>query len=119
MVTGGRKYDDEDQVRDSLAPYDELGNVLVVGGATGADELARLVWHYDFQLPYVVEPAAWNRGGKPAGQERNMSMVEGLSLAPHIGKLMRPHLVVAFPGGRGTKHARGYAKKRGIEVVDG
>lgn len=118
MVTGGRDFDDYDRVYVGLSPYDEPGNILVVGGATGADELARQVWHYDFQLPYIVEPAPWERSGKPAGPMRNMSMVEGLSLVPAVGgKSLHPDVVVAFPGGRGTKHACDYADEKRIEIV--
>lgn len=117
MVTGGRKYDDREYVEYVLQEHNSPGNILVVGGATGADELVRQVWHYDFQLPYVVEPAPWDRTGKPAGIMRNMSMVNGMSLVPH-GGLLTPSLVVAFPGGRGTAHARSYAIERGIEVED-
>ncbi len=115
MVTGGRDWTDYHHVWNTLEPYNEPGNILVVGGADGLDELARQVWHYEFQLPYVVEPAPWDRSGKPAGMMRNMSMVEGMSLVPHAAKLI-PDLVVVFPGGRGTAGAKEYAMKRGIAI---
>ncbi len=119
MVTGGRDYTDYRTVHDSLVPYNSPDNILVVGGAPGADELARRVWHNDFQLPYIVQPAPWNRHGKPAGVMRNMSMLQGRSLVPHVdADRLIPAVLIAFPGGKGTTHARDYAIALGIEVKE-
>lgn len=116
MVSGGRAYNGHQVVRDALWPYNEQGNILIVGGATGADELARRIWHYEFQLPYVVEPAPWQRSGKPAGMMRNRSMIDGQPLVPHASGLV-PDVLITFPGGIGTAGAKEYAEKRGIDVV--
>jgi hypothetical protein len=115
MVTGGRDFDDEQTVAQALGDYG-VGDYLVVGGARGADELARRFWHYELQLPYVVHPAPWDRTGRAAGQMRNMAMVKGLSLAPYARLI--PDEVVAFPGGVGTAHAIKQARLQGIRVTE-
>ena len=115
MVSGGRAFNDYKVMHDALLPYNELGNLLIVGGATGADELARRVWHYEFQLSYVVEPAPWKRTGRPAGMMRNRSMIDGQPLVPHASGLT-PDLLILFPGGRGTAGAKTYAEERGIDT---
>lgn len=115
MVTGGRDYKDATVVAEALAPYGRVGNILVQGGATGADWLARRYWHKEAELPYVTHPAPWNRVGRPAGLMRNTTMVRGQSLAP-FAKLV-PDVLVAFPGSKGTAHAIREAEEAGIEVV--
>lgn len=100
----------------ALEPYGEVGNYLVVGGANGWDEICRTIWHYDFQLPYVVVPAAWDRIGRAAGPARNIHMVRGNSIAPY--GVMVPDVVVVGPGDRGTWHCRSEAEKAGIEVIE-
>lgn len=113
LVTGGRNYDDWRKVSDRLAPFG-VGDILVVGGADGADERARQAWHYRNQLPYVVHPAPWDRTGKAAGMMRNMAMGKGLTLSPYAS--LEPDLVIAFPGGRGTANMVRIAEEQGIEV---
>lgn len=115
LTTGGRDNYNERQAGEALAPYAEVGNVLVVGGAQGWDEAARKVWHYNFQLPYVVHPAPWDRAGKAAGPMRNIAMVRGHSIAPH--GILTPDIVVAGKGGTGTRGCIKEARERGIEVV--
>lgn len=112
LVCGGRDYADAKRVRkvfNGLAKeFVGVGRpyvAIVQGGATGADALARKEalargW------PLVTIDAQWDWYGNSAGPLRNQWMVE----------LLRPRLVVSFPGDRGTtsmiKIARGY----GIEV---
>jgi len=114
-VTGGRDYDDGDHVIERLEPYAEVGNVLVCGGADGADWLSLVEWVDRFQLPAVVDPAPWNRAGKPAGMMRNMRMAKGLTLAPYA--TLPLDVLVAFPGGRGTANMIRESRKLGVEIV--
>jgi hypothetical protein len=52
--------------------------------------------------------ADWAGLGRKAGPIRNEQMLsEG-----------QPHLVVAFPGGRGTAHMVGIARAAGVEVIE-
>lgn len=115
MVTGGRNFGDRAMIRRNLLPF-ELGDILVVGGANGLDEIARQIWHVEKELPYVVMPASWKRTGKAAGPMRNMAMIKGLALAPYA--LLVPELIIAFPGGTGTNHAKTFGAEFGTRVVD-
>lgn len=106
LVTGGRAYSDKNhiyKVLDSIRPID----LLVHGGATGADSLAGK-WAEDREISCARNPAKWIMLGKSAGHFRNAWMLDKFE----------PNLVVAFPGRRGTTGCVEAAKKRGIEVID-
>lgn len=115
LVTGGRDYKDRAVIASALSQYSQLGNILINGGATGADYLAREYWHKTAELPYITFPAPWTRVGKPAGMMRNIAMLRGNAIAPHGGTV--PNVVLAFPGGKGTEGCVREAGKLGIEVV--
>jgi hypothetical protein len=107
LVCGGRNYADRERLFELL---DELHkryafSLLVNGGARGADKLAR-VWAHERDIPVRVFTANWARNGSLAGPLRNQRMlVEG-----------RPELVVAFPGGPGTRDMTRQATKFGVAV---
>lgn len=115
LVTGGRDQYNKPMARKALKPYAEVGNIMVSGGASGWDEACEDVWGMEFQLPYVVVPAPWNRAGKAAGMARNIHMIRGNSIAPY--GVLTPDVVVAGPGGKGTAHCIAKAREAGIEVV--
>lgn len=113
LVTGGRDYRDRDRVFAELdARYRAARRdfVVIQGGATGADALAR-EWAYvrgaeGWHLRMLNFPADWTKHGRAAGPLRNAQMIaEGL-----------PDLVLAFPGGRGTADMVRKAMAAGIEV---
>lgn len=109
LVTGGRNYQDHARVRAVLGKlHDEAGiDVLIEGGANGADRLARL-WAEAFGVPVETYEADWENQGTFAGPARNARMLsEG-----------RPDLVIAFPGGRGTADMVRKARKAGVNVVE-
>lgn len=91
-----------DKVKEKL----EL-EVLIEGGAKGADELAGK-WADENTVEHLTFLADWNKHGKAAGFIRNQQMLDE-------GK---PTLVVAFPGGEGTKDMIKRAKKAGIVVYE-
>jgi predicted Rossmann-fold nucleotide-binding protein len=66
--------------------------LLIHGGASGADEQAG-AWAKSKELPTLVFHAQWRKFGKDAGPLRNQQMLSS----------GRPDLVIAFPGGLGTK----------------
>lgn len=108
LVCGGRDYNDAPLVDKTLDSYWERSGHMVViqGGASGADRLAR-AWCVRRLVMYENYPAAWKTLGKAAGPIRNQQMIdEG-----------RPEIVVAFPGGRGTGDMVKRAKAAGIPVV--
>lgn len=131
ILCGGRKYSDYDQVKKVLDHLDSEGmTVLVSGGCTGADRLARRwaeergytpgpsrerprVWHLipehgGTYKQYMEYPALWGTYGRSAGPIRNREMLEET----------RPDLVVAFPGHRGTADMKEQAKRRNVKVVE-
>lgn len=107
LVTGGRDFDNYRMLRDALDHLHEKTpvNVLIHGGARGADTLAGK-WACDNNIPTSVHLAKWDKYGKSAGHIRNGDM---------LGE--KPDLVVAFPGGRGTADMVRQAEKAGIDVV--
>ncbi|MFA5766445.1 MAG: DUF2493 domain-containing protein [Candidatus Paceibacterota bacterium] len=109
LVTGGRAYWDEEElyrVLDKVAE-DRTISVLIHGDAAGADTLAGS-WAKDRGIPTIAIPADWQRLGRRAGPIRNRVMLEQCS----------PDLVIAFPGGRGTRDMIRISKAAGIEVIE-
>lgn len=87
-----------------FVPDDEI--TIIHGCANGVDTIAG-GWAKGY---YNIEeyPAQWDKYGKSAGFIRNKQMLEE-------GK---PDIVIAFPGGKGTKMMVDLAKKAGVEVID-
>lgn len=93
LVCGGREYADTERVRavlDDEHQRDPIG-LIIEGGATGADTLARQ-WATDRGVEVITVPALWKVHGKAAGPIRNQRMLENYA----------PDLVIAFAGGKGT-----------------
>ena len=105
LVCGGREFDDLRLFIPSIKPYLEKNNVIIEGGAKGADFLARCFGKY-YGLEIITFPADWKQHGKDAGPIRNKEMLAK-------GK---PDIVLAFPGGFGTRHVTSIAQREGIEV---
>jgi hypothetical protein len=109
IVCGGRKYDDRETVYRALdliwqqAPMDTM--MVIQGGATGADALAR-DWCVMRAVEYVNVPANWDSFGLKAGPLRNQKMVSKY----------KPALVLAFPGGKGTADMVRRAEEAGVAV---
>lgn len=107
LVCGGRDYDDRDrlfQILDTAHAANPI-SLLIHGGATGADALAD-----EWQRSRMVRTRRYNAdwiSGKKAGPIRNQLMLDD-------GK---PHMVIAFPGGKGTADMVKRAEKAGVPVV--
>lgn len=91
-------------------PQDEYGNwlpnwVVISGMAKGADTVA-IEWAVVNWCQWLEFPANWKEHGKRAGIIRNQQMLDE-------GK---PDLVIAFPGGRGTRCMIRLAKEAGVPV---
>jgi hypothetical protein len=108
IACGGRAYEDDvivDIVLDHLHRKTPV-TLLIHGGATGADVLARS-WAMRRGVPTDTYPAAWQHHGLAAGHIRNGWMLrEG-----------QPDLVVAFPGGDGTADMVRQARGAGVPVA--
>jgi len=111
LVCGGRHYDDWNRVCKELhtvlgergVRYEDL--TIVHGAARGADKMAGR-WATINGVKQERHAAEWEKYGRSAGAIRNVDMLQsGLDL------------VIAFPGGTGTQHMVGIAKKAGVEVI--
>jgi hypothetical protein len=109
LVCGGRDYADRENLEtqmDALCLAYPITKI-VHGGARGADTLAG-EWAKKRKLKVFYYQANWELYGKSAGRIRNLLMLEK----------EHPTLVVAFPGGPGTRHMIKSARKKGVEVLE-
>lgn len=107
LVCGGRDFHNLVEVDRALRRVHERKgiDVLIQGGATGADAIAKR-WAERRGIPVEEYAADWSLGRK-AGPLRNRRMIEE-------GK---PDGVVAFLGGRGTADMIRAAKDAGLPVM--
>lgn len=105
VVTGGRDYTDAAMVNKTLDRLHAAHGVtlLVEGGATGADSLAR-AWAKAHKIPFKTVKADWDKLGPKAGPVRNGQMLERY----------KPDIVVAFPGNAGTADCVSQARMKDI-----
>ena len=133
LVTGSRRFSNEQMMAEALRGFDRVNDFLIHGGAPGADKLAHLVWR---KLGFVNDPDVvrpeydyWvNKIGAPQGYKvaptkRNGLMVEGRRTeeGPVIPFLV-PDLVLAFyitptPSG-GTWDCHQKALAAGLDVIE-
>jgi hypothetical protein len=111
LVCGGRDYDNRERLFGVLdkaleaSTLAERSFVLIHGNARGADKLSH-EWASARQVDDVrVYPADWNTHRKAAGPIRNRLMLTE-----------NPHVVIAFPGGKGTANMINLAEKAGIPI---
>lgn len=109
LITGGRAYANDTRLFAVLDRYHSVNGIdlIIEGGATGADRLARR-WADHASVPIETYEADWENQGSFAGPARNKRMLDE-------GK---PDLVIAFPGGRGTADMVRKARRAGVEVVE-
>lgn len=107
LVCGGRDYANDELVFRVLDSYQRAfkGMLVVQGGAAGADRAAR-DWAAAKGTVYVTFHAPWKGLGKAAGPARNVAMLA----------YIRPDVVAAFPGGKGTADMVKRAEAAGIRV---
>jgi len=105
LVCGGRFFDDREMLSFTLDRMAGDAELIVHGGARGADTLAQ-EWADDRGLMCMVYPADWKAFGPSAGPRRNQMMLD----------VEKPDLVIAFPGGAGTKDMVTRAKAAGVRV---
>lgn len=111
IVCGGRDFDNSLVVRRMLFKLHEETPIkyLFHGNARGADAEADR-WAREFPELGVRRcpcPADWSKHGKAAGPIRNKHMLgQGIDL------------VLAFPGGRGTRNMVKQARAAGVKVIE-
>jgi hypothetical protein len=105
LVCGGRNYINDIKMKEVLDQYLLNIDVIIHGGARGADTLAG-DWAFLMNVPTEIYYADWNKHGRSAGHIRNAQMLKD-------GK---PDLIIAFPGGKGTEDMVRQALKTTVEV---
>lgn len=108
LVCGGRDYDNRSHVFEVLNTLmiDRGPLVVLHGGARGADALGK-AWAVSTPgCEEITVSAEWEKYGKGAGHIRNQKMLDDYN----------PHLIMAFPGGRGTADMTSRAAKQGFIV---
>jgi len=108
LVCGGRDYSDARLLNAVLDAAHEANPIVVLihGAARGADTLAA-DWAKQRGVLATAYPADWAHEGRKAGPIRNQQMLNS-------GK---PHLVIAFPGGKGTLDMITRAEAAGVPVA--
>lgn len=109
IVCGGRDFRDCALLNDTLDKIAaQRGSIakIIHGNASGADTLASM-WARRHHVSAWPFPAQWSKYGKSAGPRRNKQM---------LGTGAK--LVVAFPGGKGTRNMVKQARAAGIEVIE-
>lgn len=119
LVCGGRDYgwlDKENHIGWDETEHRLMGETLsaiahpwelICGMAFGADTMA-YNWAKSNGIKVHEYPADWDRYGKRAGYIRNKQMLDEGT----------PDLVIAFPGGKGTKMMVELARKANVEVIE-
>ena len=106
LVCGGRFYQDRYGLYETLDVVCEGRPVFIIqGGATGADMLAR-DWAIMKGYPCAEVLPNWEFYNNAAGPKRNSWMLE-----------LKPDLVVAFPGQKGTQNMVAQSHEAGIPVM--
>lgn len=105
VVSGSRGWTDKERIRSRLLFYDP--ELVIQGGASGADQLAKEVCHEEL-ITCVTMPAQWNQYGRAAGHKRNRDMLV----------VYDPDLVLAFWDGKspGTKGMISLATNMGYTI---
>ena len=104
LVCGGRAYSDINTFYDVINQYDI--DEIVTGCANGADKMAR-EFAIHRNIPLDVHHAQWHVHGRAAGPIRNTQMI-----------LQKPDLVLAFPGGKGTRNMITQARTHNIKYQE-
>jgi hypothetical protein len=105
LVCGGRHYSDYKKVK---AVLDEQPITTIVhGDQSGADALADK-YGKEKDIPVKRYPADWIPLGRAAGPIRNKKMLD----------MENPDMVIAFPGGPGTRNMVKQAQQRNIKVIE-
>ena len=112
LICGGRDWTRHDATFKLLDDYHQAHPISVVihGAARGADTLAN-EWAQSRGIPIIPFPVTsqeWRTIGRSAGHVRNQRMLDQ-------GK---PDVVIAFPGGNGTRGMKQKARTARVPVVE-
>ena len=111
-IAGSRKERDIARhypaLKKAIVGLDKKHDLVILVGATGIDESARVLAHH-YEIVHVVIPARWNEHGKAAGPLRNQYIIDHWN----------PQMLAAFPGpdSKGTHDAIRRAMAANINVL--
>lgn len=107
IICGGRDFTDWEWFAARMSVVHKLIHItgVIEGGAKGVDRMARF-WASLADIPVQTVAADWEARGKKAGYLRNVAMAD-----------MEPDVVIAGPGGKGTRMMLDIAKQRSIKVI--
>lgn len=99
VVCGGREYFNRENIYASLYTINQYYpcKLLIEGGARGPDTISG-EWANGNKINHLRVPAQWDFYGSSAGSVRNMEMLCFMGIID-----LRPDIVIAFPGNRGTQ----------------
>jgi hypothetical protein len=108
-VTGGRHYANLPHVSDVLNELHARSKITLIvnGGCTGADHLSTL-WARSRGISYCLWPANFDYYGKGGGPRRNQAMLS----------VMKPEILVVFPGNDGTANCKRIAGDLDIPILE-
>ncbi len=105
IIAGSRSCTDMQVLRNAIKNCGWLPDVVLSGGARGADKLGEQ-WATENNIPIEKYLADWDKYGKAAGYIRNAKMVENAN-----------SLIALWDGAsKGTKHMIDIAMKKGLRV---
>lgn len=112
LITGDRKYNNEELIKETLKNLYESDAIFIHGGATGADTLgAKIATTLGYKV--VICKAEWDKYGRAAGPIRNLKMIQLLEPTHDI--------IIAFhedlKNSKGTKNCLVTALKNKIENI--
>lgn len=112
LIAGSRSFEDRDlfnRVTEELIDGDERFTIIVEGGATGADTMAR-EYAEAHDMKYEEFKPDWKHYGRAAGPKRNDKMVQ------FIKERNGTALYFWDEESKGTKQCIDSAKRKGIEI---
>jgi len=100
-IIGSRDFNDYELLKRTLEPYKHGIEMIISGGAKGADSLGER-WAYENNIGFVKFLPDWNKHGKSAGFIRNIEIIDNCDCC------------IAFWDGEshGTKHSIGICESR-------
>lgn len=109
IVCGGRDFTNHILMNSTMKELHERFKFTCVihGDARGADRMAAF-WANKHGIATIPYPADWNTYGNSAGPIRNTEML----------REEKPDMVIAFPGGSGTRHMVKISNEAGVPVME-
>ena len=108
LICGDRNWFDENKICCELLQLNDKEDIIITGGAQGADSIANKIAN-NLLFKTMVFPADWKKYGRAAGPIRNRQMLD-----------LKPDKVIAFhtdiTKSKGTADCVNEAKRRGIKV---